>query len=313
MSNQFSVLFPGQGSQSLGMLASLADAPEVRDTFAEASDALGYDLWQLCQQGPEAELNQTQKTQPAMLAADIAIWRLWQAKGGSAPHLLAGHSLGEYAALVAAGAIAFADAVPLVQERGRLMQEAVPEGTGAMAAILGLADEQVQALCAQAAEDQVCEAANFNSPGQVVAAGHAQAIERLLLLAKAAGAKRALPLAVSVPSHCSLMRTAAEQLAALLASIQIQAPEIPLIHNANLASANDPDAIRTNLIEQLYKPVRWTQTLALMRPRGCALALEMGPGKVLTGLGKRIDKDLKCLAITDMPSLEAALSEVGNA
>lgn len=307
MTTAFSIVFPGQGSQSLGMLSGLSERPEITATFAEASDILGFDLWRLCQQGPEAELNQTHNTQPAMLAAGVAIWRLWLANGGQRPVCLAGHSLGEYTALVAAGALAFGDALRLVRERGRLMQAAVPEGTGAMAAILGLEDDQVRELCAQAAQGQVCEAANFNSPGQVVAAGDAQAIERLLPLAKAAGAKRALPLAVSVPSHCSLMRPAAERLAEILATTSISPPGIPLIHNVNLESASEPEAIRGLLVEQLYRPVRWAQTIALMKTRGLGAVLELGPGKVLTGLGKRIDKDINSLAVQDMAGLEAAL------
>jgi [acyl-carrier-protein] S-malonyltransferase len=313
MTQAFSVVFPGQGSQAIGMLASFAEVPEVQATFAEASEVLGFDLWQLCQQGPEEQLNQTQNTQPAMLAAGVAIWRYWLAQGGPRPSLMAGHSLGEYSALVAAGTLAFADAIALVRERGRLMQEAVPEGTGAMAAILGLEDAQVRELCAQAAESQVCEAANFNSPGQVVAAGHAQAIERLLPLAKAAGAKRALPLAVSVPSHCSLMRPAAERLAETLAGVVISPPGIPVLHNASLESTSDPDAIRSSLLEQLYRPVRWVETIALMKTRGCSQILEMGPGKVLTGLGKRIDKDISCLSLHDASSYAAALKEVSHA
>ena len=308
MATQFSIVFPGQGSQSLGMLAGLSERPEIKTTFDEASSLLGFDLWRLCQQGPEAELNQTQNTQPAMLAAGVGIWRLWLANGGQMPTLLAGHSLGEYTALVAAEALAFGDALRLVRERGRLMQDAVPEKTGAMAAILGLEDGQVRELCAQAAAGQVCEAANFNSPGQVVAAGHAQAIERLLPLAKAAGAKRALLLAVSVPSHSSLMRPAAGHLAEILARTPINPPRIPLIHNVNLESAPEPDAIRRLLVEQLYCPVRWTETIALMKTKGLELVLELGPGKVLTGLGKRIDKSLNCLAVQDMAGLETAIA-----
>lgn len=295
------------------MLASFAEVPEVRATFVEASEVLGFDLWQLCQQGPGATLDQTWNTQPAMLAAGVAIWRLWLAKGGPTPSSMAGHSLGEYSALVAAGALEFTHAIALVRERGRLMQEAVPEGTGAMAAILGLKDAQVRELCTQAAETQVCEAANFNSPGQVVAAGHAQAIDRLLPLAKAAGAKRALLLAVSVPSHCSLMRPAAERLAETLARVPINPPSVPVLHNANLESTSDPDAIRSHLLEQLYRPVRWVETITMMKARGSRRILEMGPGKVLTGLGKRIDKDINCLSLHDLSSLEASLEEVTHA
>ncbi|QFY90600.1 ACP S-malonyltransferase [Magnetovirga frankeli] len=310
----FGVIFPGQGSQSLGMLAELGQAhPIVLDVFAEASEALGFDLWALCQQGPESELNQTQNTQPAMLAAGIAVWRLWQQHNGPAPKLLAGHSLGEYSALVAAGSLSFADGIRLVAERGRLMQQAVPEGVGAMAAILGLEDDQVRAACAAAAQDQVCEAVNFNAPGQVVAAGNKEAIERLLPLAKQAGAKRALPLAVSVPSHCALMRPAAEALQAVLAEVEIKPPSIPVIHNVSVASEADPAAIRQLLAEQLYRPVRWVETARLMQAQGLNPLLEMGPGKVLTGLVKRIDKQLTGLAVLDDASLAAALEEVSHA
>jgi [acyl-carrier-protein] S-malonyltransferase len=310
----FGIIFPGQGSQSLGMLAELGQAhPLVLDVFAEASEALGFDLWALCQQGPESELNQTQNTQPAMLAAGIAVWRLWQQQNGPAPKLLAGHSLGEYSALVAAGSLGFADGIRLVAERGRLMQQAVPEGVGAMAAILGLEDDQVRAVCAEAAQDQVCEAVNFNSPGQVVAAGNKEAIERLLPLAKRAGAKRALPLAVSVPSHCALMRPAADALQAVLAEVEIKPPSIPVIHNVSVASEADPAAIRRLLAEQLYRPVRWVETVQLMQAQGINTLLEMGPGKVLTGLVKRIDKQLNGLAVLDDASLAAALEEVSHA
>lgn len=313
MTKQYSMVFPGQGSQSIGMLAELAGAfPAVRTCFEEASDAIGRDLWRLSQQGPEDVLNQTENTQPAMLAAGVAVWRVWRSQGGPKPALMAGHSLGEYSALVCAGSLGFADAVRLVAERGRLMQSAVPAGSGAMAAILGLDDERVRALCAEAAAGQVCEAVNFNSPGQVVVAGDREVIERLLPLAKAAGAKRAIPLAVSVPSHCALMRPAAEGLASYLRAVEVQAPAIPVLHNVNVASAGDPEEIRALLTEQLFRPVRWVETVRAMQALGIGLLLEAGPGKVLTGLVKRIDKSLAGLAVFDPASLDAALGEIAH-
>jgi [acyl-carrier-protein] S-malonyltransferase len=314
LTKQFSMVFPGQGSQTVGMLAELAGAfPLVRACFDEASDAVGLDLWQLTQQGPEGVLNQTENTQPAMLAAGVAVWRVWQQQGGPVPALMAGHSLGEYSALVCAGSLAFADAVRLVVERGRLMQAAVPAGSGAMAALLGLADDRVRELCAEAAAGQVCEAVNFNSPGQVVAAGDRGAIDRLLPLAKAAGAKRAILLAVSVPSHCALMRPAAEGLANYLCAVEVRTPTIPVIHNVNVTSAADPEQIRALLTEQLYRPVRWVETVLAMQAHGTGLLLETGPGKVLSGLIKRIDKSLTGLAVFDPASLEAALKETAHA
>jgi len=310
----FAMVFPGQGSQSVGMLAELASAfPLVVDTFREASDALGFDLWHMVQNGPDTDLNMTRNTQPAMLAAGVAVWRVWRGQGGAVPAVMAGHSLGEYSALVCAGALDFGDAVKLVAERGRLMQEAVPEGSGAMAAILGLDDYRVREVCAQAAEDQVCEAVNFNSPGQVVAAGDKAAVERAIALAKGAGAKRALLLPVSVPSHCALMRPAAERLAQRLAGTAIVAPGIPVIHNVNVETASDPDQIRALLAAQLHNPVRWAETALKVKAEGISLMVEAGPGKVLSGLAKRIDSDLKGLAAFDSASLEAALKETSDA
>ena len=306
--SQLAMVFPGQGSQSVGMLAELGAGREiVTDTFREASTVLGYDLWALTQQGPVEELNQTDRTQPAMLSAGVAVWRAWREQGGTRPALLAGHSLGEYTALVCAGALDFTDAVALVAERGRRMQAAVPAGSGAMAAILGLEDAQVVELCQQAEEDEVVAAVNFNSPGQVVIAGSRAAVERAMALAKAAGAKRALPLPVSVPSHCSLMRPAAEAFAASLAQISLRAPEIPVLHNVDVQAHQDPDAIRAALAQQLYSPVRWVETIQAMGRRGIRHCLEMGPGKVLAGLNKRIDKELDTLAVYDSASLAAAL------
>ena len=310
---RLAMTFPGQGSQSVGMLGDLAAAfPLVRETFEEASDALGSDLWTLSQQGPAEELNRTENTQPAMLAADIAVWRVWNEQGGPEPMLLAGHSLGEYAALVAAGALEFADAVRLVRERGRLMQEAVPAGEGAMAAILGLDDDQVRAICAEAAQGEVAEAVNFNSPGQVVIAGDAAAIARAVELAKAAGAKRALPLDVSVPSHCALMRDAAQRLREVLQSVAVEAPRIPVLHNVTVEPAAEPDAIRDLLARQLHGPVRWVETVRAMREQGAEALVEAGPGKVLTGLCKRIDRQITALPVFDGASLEKALETING-
>jgi [acyl-carrier-protein] S-malonyltransferase len=301
-------VFPGQGSQAVGMLAELAAAyPAVSDTFAEASAALGFDLWRLVQDGPAEELNLTHNTQPAMLAAGIAVWRAWEREGGPSPAFLAGHSLGEYTALVAGGAIEFADAVRLVAERGRLMQAAVPEGTGAMAAILGLDDDQVRAACVQAAAGEVVEAVNFNSPGQVVIAGHSGAVARAVEAAKAAGAKRAVALPVSVPSHCALMRPAAEQLALRLAAATVRVPATPVLHNVDVSVAQTADAVRDRLARQLHSPVRWVETVQRLVAEGVTLVVEAGPGKVLAGLTKRIDKNLESVAVFDPAGLAAAL------
>jgi [acyl-carrier-protein] S-malonyltransferase len=306
--SKLSFVFPGQGSQSVGMLADLAAAyPLVGDTFAEASAALGLDLWRLVQDGPADQLNLTHNTQPAMLAAGVAVWRVWQDQAGASPSFLAGHSLGEYTALVAAGAIDFADAVRLVAERGRLMQAAVPEGTGAMAAILGLDDDAVREACARAAGNEVVEAVNFNSPGQVVIAGHAGAVTRAVEAAKAMGAKRAVPLPVSVPSHCALMRPAAAQLAHRLATVPVRVPQIPVLHNVDGAAAPDAEAVRDRLARQLYSPVRWVETVQHLAHAGVATVVEAGPGKVLAGLVKRIDKNLEAAAVFDPASLAAAL------
>lgn len=304
-------VFPGQGSQSVGMLAELATAfPLVGETFAEASAALGYDLWQLVQDGPAEELNNTQITQPAMLSAGIAVWRIMQDQGQANPAVLAGHSLGEYSALVAAGAINFADAIKLVAERGRLMQEAVPAGQGAMAAILGLDDAAVIGVCESAAQGDVVSAVNFNANGQVVIAGSASAVERAVDAAKEAGAKRALLLPVSVPSHCALMKPAADKLAEQLAGITVSAPTIPVINNADVAAASDADAIRDALVRQLYSPVRWVESVQKMAQDGVDTLVECGPGKVLVGLNKRIEKSMNAMAVFDAASLEKALTEL---
>ncbi|MEJ2142045.1 MAG: ACP S-malonyltransferase [Gammaproteobacteria bacterium] len=301
-------VFPGQGSQSLGMLKELAEAfPVVAETFTEASDVLGYDLWQVVQEGPSDKLNSTDVTQPAMLAAGVATWRVWNEKNGDQPSVMAGHSLGEYTALVCAGAIEFKDAIKLVAERGRLMQEAVPAGEGGMAAILGLDDDAVRQACSDAAQGDVLEAVNFNSPGQVVVAGSKAAIDRIVVLAKERGAKRALPLPVSVPSHCALMKPAAEKLAAILADISISAPGVPVINNVDVATASDADAIRDALVRQLYSPVRWVETVQQMATDGVDKLVECGPGKVLVGLSKRIDKSMNAIALFDPATLDAAL------
>jgi len=302
------IVFPGQGSQSVGMLSELAASfPLVNETFTQASDVLGYDLWTLIHDGPGDELNRTDRTQPAMLAAGVAVWRVWQQEHGATPCVMAGHSLGEYSALVCAGALDFADAVSLVEERGRCMQSAVPAGVGAMAAILGLDDAAVADVCNRAAESEVVSAVNFNSPGQVVIAGNADAVQRAILLAKEAGAKRALPLAVSVPSHCSLMQPAAEQFAERLAQTSISTPSIPVIQNVDAARHDHPDAIRENLEKQLYRPVQWVLSVQNMGGQGITRIVEAGPGKVLTGLCKRIDKSIAGAAVFDPASLAAAL------
>lgn len=288
MSASLAFVFPGQGSQSLGMLVELAaQYPLIQETFAEASQALGYDLWVLTQQGPETELNQTDKTQPAILAASIALWRLWLAEGGARPAFVAGHSLGEYSALVAAGSLSLGDAVKLVERRGQLMQEAVPAGQGAMAAILGLEDSDVLAACAEAAQGDVVSAVNFNSPGQVVIAGSTAAVQRAMELCKARGAKRALPLPVSVPSHCELMRPAAERFAESVEAIDWQAPQIPLVQNVSAAVVSDLDTLKSDLLQQLYKPVRWVESIQALAANGAVQLIECGPGKVLAGLNKR--------------------------
>ncbi len=307
MTNKLAIVFPGQGSQSVGMLAGLAEVHGVvRETFEEGSAALGVDLWAMSQEGPKETLDQTENTQPALLCAGLAVWRVLQQQGLATPAVMAGHSLGEYTALVAAGALPLADAARLVATRGRLMQEAVPAGTGAMAAILGLEDAQVIAVCEEAAQGEVVSAVNFNSPGQVVIAGQAAAVERAAALAKSAGAKRALMLDVSVPSHCALMRPAAERLARVLEEQPVAMPAIPVLHNVTVQEAADPAAIRRLLIEQLYSPVRWVETVQAMAARGVGTVIEAGPGKVLAGLVKRIDKSLNVLPVADPAGLETA-------
>ncbi|HGM5562440.1 MAG: ACP S-malonyltransferase [Serratia marcescens] len=307
---QFAFVFPGQGSQTVGMLAELAaQFPIVEETFGEASSALGYDLWQLVQQGPAEELNKTWQTQPALLAASVAIFRVWQQQGGKAPALMAGHSLGEYSALVCAGVLDFKAAIRLVELRGKLMQEAVPEGTGAMYAIIGLDNDAIAKACEESAQGQVVSPVNFNSPGQVVIAGNKEAVERAGVACKAAGAKRALPLPVSVPSHCALMKPAADKLAVALQDITFNAPQVPVVNNVDVRTENDPEAIRSALVRQLYSPVRWTESVEFIAAQGVTSLLEVGSGKVLTGLTKRIVDTLTAAAVNDTASLSAALEQ----
>lgn len=312
MTKKIGMIFPGQGSQSIGMLSTLADLhPEIKETFQEASDALNLDLWTLANEGPEANLNQTENTQPLMLTGGIAVYRVWRKASSCIPQMMAGHSLGEYTALVAANALRFKDAVNLVAARGRFMQAAVPEGTGAMAAILGLNDQQVEAVCAEAtANGGIAEAVNFNSPGQVVIAGEASAIAKAAELAKEAGAKRAILLPVSVPSHCKLMRGAADQLGEALSAISIEMPEIPVVHNVDVSVSTSPEEIKDKLKAQLYRPVHWSETIVNLRSNGIEALVECGPGKVLTGLNRKIDKDIIALPISDPNGLEKALEEL---
>jgi [acyl-carrier-protein] S-malonyltransferase len=306
----FAFVFPGQGSQSVGMLAQLAAAePLVQETFAEASDVLGYDLWKLCQGGPEDELGKTERTQPAMLAAGVATWRIWRKHGGGLPAAMAGHSLGEYSALVCSGALDFRTAVGLVQFRGQAMQAAVPAGQGAMAAILGLDDADVEAACREAAQGETVQAANFNSPGQIVIAGTAAAVDRAIEVAKSRGAKRAIKLPVSVPSHSPLMQPAAERLAERLRQVKIGAREVRDIYTVDVRKHGDEASIRKALVEQLVKPVRWTETIQAMLADGARVIVECGPKGVLTGLNRRIErnKDIAMLSIEDGESLQRAL------
>jgi [acyl-carrier-protein] S-malonyltransferase len=302
------VVFPGQGSQSVGMMGGFADLPVVESTFREASALLGEDLWALAAAGPAEALARTVVTQPLMLTAGVACWRAWREKGGPMPAFFAGHSLGEYSALVAAGAIAFEDALPLVRLRAQAMQEAVPEGTGGIAAIVGLADEMLGKVIEEAAKGEVLEAANLNSPGQVVIAGHRAAVERGMAAAKAHGAKIAKMLPMSAPSHCSLMRPAAERLRERLAGVAVQRPRVPVIQNADVACFDDPERIRQALVEQLYRPVRWVETVRLLHGQGVGRIVECAPGKVLAGLVKRTVDGVESVAITDSAALAAAIA-----
>ncbi len=305
---KLAAVFPGQGSQSIGMLGDLAAVePEVMETFAEASDVLGYDLWQVVQEGPESELNSTECTQPAMLTAGMAVWRVWEARGGRRPDLLAGHSLGEYTALVVAGAMAFRDAVAVVRDRGKFMQDAVPHGVGAVAAILGLDDDPVRTACLAAEQGEVVRAVNFNAPGQVVIAGHTGAIDRAIAQCREAGAKKALKLPLSVPVHSPLMEPAAERFAARLAETEFTAPSIPVVNNVEVDDHGTPERIRALLARQLYSPVRWAETIAEFEVRGVDLVVESGPGKVLAGLNRRIARKMGVQAMVDVGSIEQAI------
>ncbi|MGA4606848.1 MULTISPECIES: ACP S-malonyltransferase [Pseudoalteromonas] len=307
MSQKIALFFPGQGSQSVGMLSELlASSDIVKATFAEASEALGYDLAELVLNGPEEELNQTHRTQPALLTASVAIFRAWQEKGVEAELTLAGHSLGEYSALVCAEVLTLADAVKLVEKRGLYMQEAVPAGTGSMAAIIGLDDDVIAKVCAESAQGDVVSPVNYNSPGQVVIAGHVEAVNRASEACKEAGAKRALPLAVSVPSHCALMKTAADKLAKDLEALAFSEPKFDVINNVDVAVAKDAAAIKDALIRQLYSPVRWTETVQAVAKEGVTTTFEFGPGKVISGLVKRIDRSVSCVSVNDLAAIAAA-------
>lgn len=304
-------VFPGQGSQSLGMMAELASSyPTVQSTFTEASDVLGYDLWQLVQDGPEAELNKTTVTQPALLASSVATWRVWNETSQIKSVIMAGHSLGEYSALVCSEAISFTDAIQLVADRGAYMQNAVPEGTGSMAAVLGLEDKQIEEVCEQAAQGQIVSAANYNSAGQVVIAGHKEAVERAVELAKATGAKRTVILPVSVPSHCALMQKAADQFAQRLDTIKFNQPNVPVLQNVDATNRKNVEDIKLALQQQLCQPVRWVKTIQEMVKQNVTTVIECGPGKVLSGLIKRIDRNLNILPVFDPVSLEKARAEL---
>ena len=304
-------VFPGQGSQKIGMLAELDSLdPTVEATFKEASDVLGYDLWQMIQQGEQADINLTERTQPMLLASSVAIWRLWNEKGGPTPAQMAGHSLGEWSALVCAGAVEFADAVNIVRARGAYMQEAVPVGEGAMAAILGLSDEVITAACDKARDDGIVDAVNFNAPGQVVIAGSAAAVDRAIAICKEAGARRALALPVSAPFHTSLMQPAAEQLTELVESTTFASPTIPVTHNVTAKPEQDAKAVKSLMLEQIYKPVLWVDCILALKAAGAEHFVECGPGRVLNGLTKRIDRDLKSLSTDDIASLDNALTSI---
>ena len=301
-------LFPGQGAQSVGMLGQLAaEHPAIAETFAEASSALAMDLWALVANGPAAELNRTENTQPALLTASVALYRAWRAAGGAAPEYLAGHSLGEYSALVCANALELTDAAKLVRLRGQLMQQAVPEGIGAMAAVLNADLELIEAACRDAAQGEVIAPANLNAPGQIVISGHASALERTLILLAERGARKAIRLPVSVPSHCELMRGAAEQLRAALAQIELRAPEIPVLHNVSAAAQSDPQQIREKLVAQLYSRVRWIESVQALVAQGVTSAYECGPGKALSGMVKRISDQLSCAPLAEPSEFKAAL------
>ena len=302
-------VFPGQGSQKVGMLAAAHEQfTSVRETFAEAGDALGYDMWDLIQNGEQEALNMTETTQPVLLTSSVALWRAWLERGGATPALMAGHSLGEFSALVCAGALGFADAVNLVRQRGAFMQTAVPVGEGAMAAIIGLDDEMINSICQDV--DGVVSAVNFNSPGQVVIAGHTAAVDAAIAALKEAGAKRAMPLPVSAPFHTELMKPAGDRLAEALADVSIVAPQVPVVHNVHAQTESDPEKIRALLVEQIYSPVQWTRCVQSMTGAGVTHIVECGPGKVLSGLNRRIDKSLASFSLEEPDSLAATLQEI---
>jgi len=308
----FALIFPGQGSQSVGMMNGYGESSAIREAFAEASEALGEDLWQMVSEGPAERLALTVNTQPLMLTAGVAAYRAWLAAGGPKPALVAGHSLGEYSALVAAGALSFADAVPLVRFRAQAMQEAVPEGEGAMAALMGLDIEDVRAVCFEAAQGEVVDAANLNAPGQIVIAGAKAAVERAMSLATAKGAKRAVLLPVSAPFHCALMKPAAERLRERLATVKISRPEIDVLNNVDVAVQDDPEKIRDALVRQAFSPVRWIESVTAMAERGLTRVVECGPGRVLAAMTRRISKDVEGGSLHDAASLEQMLTELGK-
>ncbi len=309
--NNLAFVFPGQGSQQIGMLSDLAaQYGQVETTFAEASEVLGYDLWDLVQNGTKEDITLTERTQPLLLTASVAVWRIWSEKQGALPALMAGHSLGEWSALVCAGVVGFGDAVGLVRNRGAYMQDAVPQGVGAMAAVMGLDDEQISAACDSAAGDEVVSAVNFNAPGQVVIAGHKDAVDRAIEACKAAGAKRALPLPVSAPFHTSLMQPAADRLAAEIQATQFNAPQTLVVHNVNAQTESDPDAIKSLMIQQIASPVLWVDCVNTLKTNGIEQVVECGAGKVLSGLCKRIDRSLEAFSSDDPASLDKALAGV---
>ena len=309
--SKLAFVFPGQGSQKVGMLADLEQKnKQVRDTFAEASDVLGYDMWKMVQEGPQEEINLTERTQPILLASSVAIWRIWLDKQGQKPSFMAGHSLGEWSALVCSETVSFSDALKIVQARGQFMQKAVPVGEGAMAAIIGLEDAIIIEACQSASEIGVVDAVNFNAPGQVVIAGSISAVNQAIEECKQAGAKRALPLPVSAPFHTSLMKPAADQLSELVNSVTFKQPLVPVVHNVHAETEENPDTIKTLMLEQIYKPVRWVDCVKTLRACGVNTLVECGPGKVLSGLNKRIDKELLSLATDDQSSFEATLSQL---
>jgi len=311
ISANLAFVFPGQGSQKIGMLSDLAEANStVEETFQEASDVLGYDCWQMVQQGEQEDINLTERTQPILLTASVAIWRLWQEQGGPAPIAMAGHSLGEWSALVCSGAVEFADAVGIVRARGAFMQEAVPVGVGAMAAIMGMDDQVVIDACREAGNGQIVDAVNFNAPGQVVIAGDAEAVRRAANICKKAGAKRAVELPVSAPFHTSLMRPAADNLAELVAQTTFKPPQVTIVHNVHAQAEDNIEAIKSLMLEQIYKPVLWVDCVNSLATRGAEILVECGPGRVLNGLSKRINRELTSLSTDDVASLENALTSV---